>query len=146
MISKEFLTAGCAIFTVSSPTGEYYTYQVKAVDLDIAGSVPQTRYFVRLLTGPDNENDYTYLGELLPGTGWVQMTRASKLPPESKPVAVVRWACRHICCPNPENPFPADRGYKIEHCGYCGRCGRTLTTPESIERGLGPVCAAEVAF
>ena len=26
------------------------------------------------------------------------------------------------------------------HEGRCGRCGRTLTDPESIKRGLGPVC------
>jgi hypothetical protein len=25
--------------------------------------------------------------------------------------------------------------------GRCGMCGRTLTNPESIERGIGPVCA-----
>lgn len=26
------------------------------------------------------------------------------------------------------------------HMGICGRCGRALTTPESITRGIGPVC------
>lgn len=29
---------------------------------------------------------------------------------------------------------------KLYHEGVCCRCGRPLTTPESIERGMGPVC------
>lgn len=28
--------------------------------------------------------------------------------------------------------------------GVCGVCGRTLTDPESIEAGIGPVCASKV--
>jgi hypothetical protein len=27
--------------------------------------------------------------------------------------------------------------------GVCGECGRTLTNPESIERGIGPICAGK---
>jgi hypothetical protein len=27
--------------------------------------------------------------------------------------------------------------------GECGRCGRTLTNPDSIDRGIGPVCAGK---
>jgi hypothetical protein len=28
----------------------------------------------------------------------------------------------------------------VQHAGQCGRCGRKLTTPKSIEIGLGPDC------
>ena len=28
----------------------------------------------------------------------------------------------------------------VRHVGNCGKCGRTLTEPESIARGIGPVC------
>ncbi len=36
---------------------------------------------------------------------------------------------------------------KVEfwHEGKCARCGRKLTTPESIQRGLGPECAEKGA-
>ena len=34
-----------------------------------------------------------------------------------------------------------DRQAEIMHAGSCLLCGRTLTDAESIERGLGPVCA-----
>jgi hypothetical protein len=35
----------------------------------------------------------------------------------------------------------ANYGLKI---GKCGICGRTLTVPESIERGIGPVCLSRI--
>ena len=31
---------------------------------------------------------------------------------------------------------------EVWHEGVCGRCGRTLTNPDSIASGIGPVCAA----
>ena len=31
------------------------------------------------------------------------------------------------------------RDYGVRH-GVCAACGRTLTNPESIEYGIGPVC------
>jgi len=30
--------------------------------------------------------------------------------------------------------------------GSCGCCGRELTDPESIERGIGPICAGKIGF
>jgi hypothetical protein len=38
-----------------------------------------------------------------------------------------------------KHPLPGS--VDVLHSGRCGRCGRTLTTPDSIERGLGPECA-----
>lgn len=39
-----------------------------------------------------------------------------------------------------ENPEAASARYGQE-IGVCGVCGRTLTDPDSIRRGIGPVCA-----
>lgn len=36
-----------------------------------------------------------------------------------------------------------DYGQQI---GSCGHCGRTLTNPESIERGIGPICAGKMGW
>ena len=36
-----------------------------------------------------------------------------------------------------------DYGQQI---GSCGHCGRTLTNPESIERGIGPICAERMGW
>lgn len=35
---------------------------------------------------------------------------------------------------------PRIGGYRLQEESYCGVCGRTLTDPESIDRGIGPEC------
>ena len=30
---------------------------------------------------------------------------------------------------------------EVQHDGRCGRCGRPLTHPDSIQSGIGPICA-----
>lgn len=131
MVSKDFLTAGNAILTVSNPAGEYYTYRVTAPDDQ---NELHPIWFVGLLTGPQNTKDYSYLGLLRDG-GKVHTTAKSKFQPDTKPVKVAQWAFGLIW---EGKEIPA--GYKIEHVGRCGRCGRPLTTPASIESGIGPIC------
>lgn len=41
-----------------------------------------------------------------------------------------------------EDPLAASKAYGKE-LGRCGVCGRTLTDPESIAAGIGPICAAK---
>lgn len=31
-----------------------------------------------------------------------------------------------------------------KHTGHCGMCGKSLTDQESIDRGIGPVCASRL--
>lgn len=131
MVSKEFLEAGHAIFTVTSPSGEYYTYRVsKPKDFNPDRPV----WFVSVLTGPCNTSDYTYLG-ILTGDRKVRVTAKSKYTPESKPVKVVQWAVK--CIDDGKIPL----GYDIKHIGKCAVCGRPLTTLDSLESGIGPICA-----
>ncbi|GMU26254.1 MAG: hypothetical protein AMXMBFR16_11590 [Candidatus Uhrbacteria bacterium] len=136
MITREFATAGRAVFTVSNATGERYTFKVKRKDNE-APRPPV--YFVSLLTGPDNTRDYTYVGVLNDYNGSVRLTAASRYAEDSKPVAVVRWALKKVW---ERGTLPA--GYEILHEGRCGRCGRPLTVPESIKTGLGPECAGRI--
>lgn len=134
MISTDFLIAGHAIFTVTSPSGEYFTYRVNAPkDQNEMNPI----WFVSLLTGPNNTQDYTYLGILVKsGEKYiVRTTGKSKFDVDSKPVKVVQWAVKCI----QDGTIPA--GYDIKHIGRCGVCGRPLTTPESIDSGIGPICA-----
>jgi hypothetical protein len=131
-LSREFVTAGRAIFTIQNPTGEYYTYRVNTPKDAPAGAGP---YFVSLLTGSDNENDYTYIGMLDKASGNVRLTKASKYQDDTKPVKVIRWALANVWN---ERVWPD--GYSMRHEGRCGVCGRTLTTPESLDFGIGPEC------
>lgn len=135
VVERPFILAGKAIFTVSNPSGERYTFRVRRVENDDRPAV----YFVSLLTGPMNTSDYTYLGLLNPATGEVRLTAKSRMTDDSTPVKVIRWALRRIWA---GASFP--QGYHAHHAGRCGRCGRLLTVPESILSGLGPECAGRL--
>jgi hypothetical protein len=125
--TPKFFSAGNAKFTVSNPKGERYTFRI--------GRKEETQpFFVSLMTGPDNESSFTYMGIFNPANNEVRLTRKSRYTEDTLPVKVVRWALKAVSA----NKVP--EGYTIQHSGKCCRCGRTLTTPESIERGWGPEC------
>ena len=92
-------------------------------------------YFVSLLTGPDNYLNYNYLGIYIPQKLEIKLTQKSQFKKDSLPVKVIQWAIKMIAL-NKSIP----QGYSIQHENKCCRCGRRLTTPESIERGIGPEC------
>lgn len=125
----KFFELGKAIFTVSNPSNKHYTYKIKLKKFE-----KNSCWFIYLLTGPQNTSDYTYLGVYVPSIHGVRITAKSKYTEDSEPVKVLKWALARIANDN----LPV--GYKIQHEGRCGRCGRTLTTPESISRGIGPEC------
>ena len=136
-VGKDFLLAGNATFTIRTPDG-HRTYKI--VRKDATGQWPET-FFVSLLTGPQNTDDYTYLGKLDPFTGQLVPTAKSGWREKEPPFAVKLlnrvlarvWSFDH-------GAFER-HGYKLLHAGRCGRCGRMLTRPDSIASGLGPECA-----
>jgi hypothetical protein len=131
-MNRSFITAGKAIFTISNPSGERYTFRVTHKP---ASNGYAEAFFVSLLTGSDNENDYTYLGMMNRVTGTVALTKKSAYKDDSKPVRVIRWALGLIWS---GKAFP--EGYSACHEGKCGRCARLLTVPESVQSGFGPEC------
>lgn len=134
--AKQFITAGKAIFTISNGNGKHFTYKIRKVKLP---GRDFESYFVYVLTDSDNESShsYAYMGALDPARMILRLTQKSKFKDENQSVRVVRWALGHIY---QGKPFPA--GYAIRHEGRCGRCARLLTTPESIDTGVGPECAS----
>lgn len=131
---KDFIVGGQAIFTVSNPVGEYYTYRVERVERENQSPI----YFVSVLTGQDNVSDYTYVGVLDVNEGKVVLTRASRYTTETRLYRVINWAIGMIWS---DRELPA--GYEIRHMGKCAACGRPLTTPASLECGFGPICRAK---
>lgn len=132
MISKKFLLGGRAVLTIKT-LERHYTYQILKKSFE---QQERTFYFVYHLTGPDNRDDYKYLGRLDLKTGKLILTARSRLPEDSGAVRAVNQTIPRIWAGNSLPP-----GYEIFHAGKCGRCGLPLTRPESIVRGLGPVCA-----
>lgn len=137
-VTWEFVTAGDAIFTVEPPADfkcadrrEHYTYWVQKSE---DGQV----FFVKALRGPDNTKDYVYLGLMNPNDGSVRTTGKSKFKRDSTIVKIVNRVLIMVRCGD-QHKIVAN-GWKLHHEGRCGKCGRLLTTPESIERGIGPIC------
>jgi hypothetical protein len=130
-----FILGGNAVFTlVSEKTGARYTYRVRLSD-------DGKCWFVSVLTGSNNESDYTYIG-LVRGNNRsgkpvveFTLTKASKMTSDSLPVRGFRYTLDALVAHTMPN------NVAIWHEGRCGRCGRTLTVPESLASGLGPECA-----
>lgn len=147
MITKEFALAGDARFTVEPDPAwaagrgcpPHWTFRLRRVEF--AGG--RTCLFASLLTGPDNEASYTYLGVVREDTGEVRLTAKSGLADDSWPVRVLRRVLARLFAG--EGAAVEAAGWKVHHEGRCGRCGRVLTVPESIETGIGPECAKRMA-
>jgi hypothetical protein len=137
-----FILAGNATITLKSlKTGAHFTYKVQE---------PQKKdpsrpvWFVKLLTGPDNTGDYTYLGMITSsplGSGVLAPIRPTFNATKAtrNPEATSFKAFAYTFAALAGGTAPA--GVEIRHEGRCGRCGRALTVPESIDRGIGPECA-----
>lgn len=123
-----FILAGNSRFTlVSDRTGSRYTYRLQQTDDN------PNLFFLSLLTGQDNENDFTYIG--IVRNNQYQWTRKVRLQPDSAPILAFTFAWRHVT----NGILPT--GCQIWHEGRCGRCHRALTVPASIALGIGPDCA-----
>lgn len=130
----EFMFGGSARFTlVSQKTGDRKTFRVqKKKGEPRLGDKPI--YFAQLLTGPNNTEDYTYLG-YSHGGGFSSGRKGNPSHPAFKALA---WAYGKLA----RGEMPEQ--LEFWHEGRCARCARVLTDPESIERGLGPECAGKV--
>lgn len=127
---RAFVTAGRAVFTVvNTQTGNRFTYRVNAPHDVYANALE--RWFVKVLTGADNERSYSYIG-LLTGDGKFLHTQGSRVARDAPSFLAFAWLWRHV---DDLPPY-----VEVWHEGRCGRCGRVLTVPESIARGLGPEC------
>ena len=131
---KTFVMGSHAKFTLeSNRTGEYFTYKVWA-------STETGPRFVSVLSGPD---EWTYVGMLLPKEDkTIQLCFTKKsIKQVTTSARTLTWFLRHLNAGN----IGKLAQVQFLHSGKCCRCGRTLTTPESIAAGIGPVCAARPA-
>src|SRR6266446_978155 len=113
----QFILAGNALFTVENTvTGNRFTFKVRKPD----DSKP---HFVSVLTGPDNENHYAFLGTVF-DLGRYRHGRRSRISEDAPSAKAFDWLFRQLsgCRPLPPQ-------VRLCHCGKCGRCGKTLTVP-----------------
>lgn len=145
-VTKQFVLAGKATFTIEVPE----SFRTEKPDLDLkphytfrvehkaASGQYKEAWFAKLLTGPDNTRNYSYVGILNADSGSVRTTAKSKLAADN---IVLKLLNRTLALVWAEDIGPLEaQGFALHHEGRCGKCGRLLTTPDSIERGIGPEC------
>jgi hypothetical protein len=136
----EYVMAGNCTFTVvSHKTGRSFTYKIQSAKADNAdhwttNHQDRTRFWVSLLTGPDNSSDFTYLC-------WID---ARRWPPiiaaknhRDQHVKNFKWVYFRILAGDYSK-------FDFLPSSQCGRCGRKLTTPDSITSGFGPECRGKI--
>lgn len=131
---KNFIFGGNAHFTlVSERTGRRFTYRART---NAAGRL----IFVDLLTGSDNDNDYSFAGTVRSADPYeFRYSDKSTIAPDAAGITAITWLFTRL-----RYERPITKGTQFWHDGHCARCGRRLTTPESIELGIGPVCAEKM--
>lgn len=131
--ARAFALGGNATFTiVSKKTGTRFTYRVRKPRSE-GDNLP---HFVGVLTGSDNENDYTFLGTIF-SDGNYRPGRKSTISPTAPSAKAFAWFWEHV------NDADLSAKLDVYHEGRCCRCGRRLTVPSSIEAGIGPECAGK---
>ncbi len=142
----DYLFAGNATFTIrSKASGVRYTYKVRRASKPLPNCPWLTTWFVSLLSGSDNENDYAYLGTVKLDNRENRLPLAtarryahgatSRVSATAPSAQAFIWLYRNLQAGRlPES-------VEVCHEGRCGRCGRKLTVPESVTRGIGPECA-----
>jgi hypothetical protein len=126
-ISEDFdLATHNGVVTVRSCSGEHRTFRI-STQADDAEFAPGER-ILYILAGPDNTADYMGLGFVKPD-GRVILWKRHRGTQIEKIVRVLQRVTKY-----------REMGFEYFAEGRCRRCGRTLTTPESIRSGIGPVC------
>lgn len=126
-----YISGGKGIVTLQSPTGKHHTYEFRRPnDEDV---FPKDTLFVYTLV-----KDFTwmYVGMYSSSYKSFKLTRASRFRSSSPIVKGARYIVK--LARNPGS-IKEDR-MQIYHEGTCSVCGRKLTSPKSIQTGMGPQC------
>jgi hypothetical protein len=124
-------------YTVESKqTGEHRTFWVRTQEAD-AEFAPGRR-LVMLLTGSQNDDPACYTA-----FGFAEESGIRVFP--SKQASSPRWAqfadlLWTLALDGAFSPW-TEKGFTILMEGRCLKCDRPLTSPESLRRGIGPICA-----
>jgi len=132
-LSKDFLFAGRALFTVSNDrTKTHYTYKVNRKEGEFRGKRTST-YFVKVKDA-SAQWGFAYLG-ILQKDGTLITTSKSRYGAATVEFKGAQWACAAVV-----NGKAIPEYAHIQHAGRCGKCGKELTDPTSIKFGIGPEC------
>lgn len=115
------------VTALNPATGQHRTFRIRTQP-DDADFMPRKR-IISLLTGPDNERDFTSFG-FVGGDGSIHVwykKRGTQFEKLARFLERADW-------------FAGNQGFTFTWSAKCRRCNRELTTPESLASGLGPIC------
>lgn len=113
------------IVTVKNPvTGNHRTFRIHTVK---KGNLTGKR-ILSILIGPDNENDYLPIAFV--GDKAIHIWKKYQLSQYER-VALSLLKIEKF-------------GFEVNFDGKCRVCNRTLTTPDSVELGIGPECRKKI--
>jgi hypothetical protein len=119
--------------TVENPgSGDHRTFKI-STQPDSAKFAPGKR-IVSLLTGPSNTEDFTAFG-FVEDNGRITLWSKYRTPHYQKLAFLL------------EKPEQASAKWGMSYlwAARCRRCNRTLTTPDSVNTGIGPNCRVGIA-
>lgn len=134
-----FMLAGNAHVTFQSRrTDTRFTYRVVQAE-PRQGDTRPPPHFVSVLVGPNNDRNYQYLGTIFDRKMYAH-GRKSRIESNAPSAIAFTWVWKRLSAGlmHPE--------LAVYHEGRCGACGRRLTTPRSVELGLGPTCAERLGL
>lgn len=112
--------------TVVLTNGKHFTYRIETVKRgDLEG-----KRIVSLLVGPDNNRSYKGFGFVSTCGRFINLWKKCDTEAFQKHRILLVGNANELIT-------------QWLQSGKCKRCGRKLTTPESIERGIGPDCAGK---
>lgn len=123
--------------TIQSPNGEHRTLDISTQKED-ANFAPGKR-IISLLVGPNNNADYKGFG-FVTDDGirvWQKLRSTDGKPSTYEWLGHMLWS---LATEGDASRFYR-MGYRLLEENTCIKCNRRLSTPESILRGIGPVCA-----
>jgi hypothetical protein len=123
---RNFCFGGHAHFTLESRvTGQHYTFEISRKEFG-----NREYWFAAVMTSGDQ---YTYIGQVASNCT-IKFTAKSRLTADAPAVKALTWFLRALTA------GLVPDSVVVYHSGKCGCCGRELTDPESVRRGIGPVC------
>lgn len=155
-------------YTIIKPTGEHRTLRIRnavfggrPAEAGKPGAKGEEKRVLELLVGPNNESDFegfafvsdrgvaVWTRKRGDGPAWFgpPFVLYPSLPASASEHQRLAAALVDLAWDDGHRPVAGSRlaalGFRVELATDCIRCGRTLTTPESIDAGIGPECFAK---
>jgi|GEM_PF-5115754 len=135
----QYVFGGKSTFTLfNAETGNRFTYKISESAKRPGDSRPPV-FFVTVLTGPDNSDNYSFIGTIFERKTYKFSPRAGFTMQSPSVKEFQRDFSNFVSGTIPE---------KLEFwpSSHCARCGHKLTVPTSVHNGFGPECITKVGM